>query len=48
LSLSLGIGFAVPGVLWLILNARWKPSTRLEPVAETTSSQEEMLEGRVG
>ena len=48
LSLVLGIGFAVPGLLWLILNARWKPSAALEPVTETQSSQEEMLEGRVG
>ena len=47
-SLALGIGFAVPGLLWLVLNARWTPATKLEPVSETASSQEEMLEGRVG
>jgi MFS family permease len=27
LSLALGVGFAVPGVLWLIIQARWKPAT---------------------
>ena len=48
LSVGLGIGFAVPGLLWLIVNSRWKPSAHLEAVAEMQSSQEEMLEGRVG
>jgi MFS family permease len=47
-SLALGIGFAVPGVIWLLLNAAWRPAPVLEPVEETHSGQEEMLEGRVG
>lgn len=47
-SLWLGIGFAIPGVLWLALNARWNPSPTLEPVSATTSAQEDLLEGRVG
>ncbi len=47
-SLWLGVGFAVPGVLWLLLNARWKPSPTLEPVSTAPSGQEDMLEGRVG
>lgn len=47
-SMWLGVGFAIPGVLWLALNARWKPSPTLEPVSATTTAQEDLLEGRVG
>jgi MFS family permease len=48
LSLALGLGFVVPGVLWLIMNARWKPSDQLETPDAVQSGQEEVLEGRVG
>jgi hypothetical protein len=48
LSLALGVGFAVPGVLWLIMNARWKPAAHLERPEQSHSGEEEMLEGRVG
>ena len=48
LSFALGAGFAVPGVLWLIMNARWKAAPHLEPPSPTHSGEEEMLEGRIG
>jgi MFS family permease len=48
LSFALGFAFAVPGVLWLIMNARWKPAEHLEPPDAVQSGQEEVLEGRVG
>jgi MFS family permease len=48
LALALGVAFAVPGVLWLIMNARWRPAAHLETPEQTHSGEEEMLEGRVG
>jgi MFS family permease len=48
LSFALGTAFAVPGVLWLVMNARWKVAARLEPPSGTASAEEEMLEGRIG
>lgn len=48
LSLALGLAFAVPGVLWLTMNARWKPAAHLEAPEQTHSGEEEVLEGRVG
>jgi hypothetical protein len=30
LAFGLGAAFAVPGVLWLIMNARWRPAEQLE------------------
>ncbi|MGC4085181.1 MAG: MFS transporter [Vicinamibacterales bacterium] len=48
LAFWLGVGFAVPGVLWLIMNARWTAAGRLEVPSQTHSGEEEMLEGRVG
>jgi MFS family permease len=48
LSFALGAAFAVPGVLWLLMNARWKPSPHLEPPSAVHSGEEEMMEGRIG
>jgi len=48
LSFALGTGFALPGVLWLMMNARWKAAPHLETPSPTHSGEEEMLEGRIG
>jgi hypothetical protein len=48
LSLALGAAFAVPGLLWLLMNARWKPSPHLETPEAAHSGQEELIEGRIG
>jgi MFS family permease len=48
LAFALGTAFCVPGVLWLVMNARWKPSARLETPEAVHSGEEEVLEGRVG
>ncbi len=48
LALALGTAFAVPGALWLIINARWRPADHLEPPDTVHSGEEEVLEGRVG
>lgn len=48
LSSALGAAFAVPGFLWLLMNARWRPSPHLEPPEAAHSGQEELIEGRIG
>ena len=48
LAFVLGMAFCVPGVLWLVMNARWKPSARLETPDPVHSGEEEALEWRVG
>jgi MFS family permease len=48
LSFALGISFVAPGVIWLLMNARWKPADHLEAPSATHSGEEEMLEGRIG
>jgi len=48
LSFALGCAFALPGVLWMIMNARWKPAPYLETPDTAHSGEEEMLEGRIG
>lgn len=48
LAFGLGAAFAVPGLLWLVMNARWKAAERLERPEQTHSGEEEMLEGRIG
>jgi MFS family permease len=48
LSVALGAAFAIPGVLWLFMNARWKPSAHLEAPEMSHSAQEELIEGRIG
>jgi hypothetical protein len=48
-SLVLGLLFAVPGVLWLLMQRLWRDSDRpLEPPALTESGKEEVLEGHIG
>ena len=48
LSFALGALFCIPGVLWLIIQSRWKEPAALSPPATTTSAEEEVLEGRIG
>lgn len=50
LAFALGLMFCVPGVLWLIIQARWKEAgaDTLASPSETPSAEEEVLEGRVG
>jgi hypothetical protein len=48
-SLWLGALFFVPGILWLLILARWKESAAppARP-AEMASAEEELLEGHMG
>ena len=48
LSFALGIMFCVPGVLWLIIQARWKEQPPEGQAEMTASAEEEVLEGRIG
>lgn len=48
LAVGLGAGFAIPGLLWLLMNAGWKPSSHLETPDPTHTGDEEILEGRIG
>lgn len=48
LAFGLGAAFAIPGLLWLVMNARWKAAERLETPEQAHSGKEEMLEGRIG
>jgi MFS family permease len=48
LSFWLGLMFCVPGVLWLIIQARWKEAPPEGQAELTASAEEEVLEGRVG
>lgn len=50
LALALGLMFCIPGVLWMIVQSRWReaPADTLEPADATMSSEAEVLEGRVG
>jgi hypothetical protein len=48
LALMLGVGFVVPGALWVAMNARWKPTAHLETPEPLHSGEEEILEGRIG
>jgi hypothetical protein len=48
LSVALGTGFVVPGVLWLVIDTRWQPGHQLEPPDPIQSAREEILEGRIG
>ena len=50
LSFALGAMFCIPGILWLIIQSRWRDSAP-EPMASirpAASGEEEVLEGRVG
>ncbi len=50
LAFALGLMFCVPGVLWLIIQSRWKEAAAdtLASPSETPSAGEGVLEGRVG
>jgi MFS family permease len=48
MSFALGALFFVPGLLWLLILARWKELEKPEPPAASASGEEELLEGRVG
>jgi MFS family permease len=48
LAFALGGMFVVPGVAWLIIQARWKDAPPQGEAGATASAEEEMLEGRIG
>lgn len=50
LSFILGVLFCIPGGLWLVILSRWNegPPDTISSPSETTSGEEEVLEGRVG
>jgi len=50
LAFALGAMFCVPGVLWLIIQSRWReePTSPLTPAQDMLSGEEEGLERRVG
>jgi MFS family permease len=50
LSFALGSMFCVPGVLWVIIQSRWKeaPATELSIPAAAPTATEEALESRIG
>ncbi len=49
MALVLGMMFALPGILWLLMLSRWRlPEHALESPAASASAQEEALEGRIG
>jgi len=49
MAFALGALFCVPGGLWLLILSRWReePGAREAP-ADTTSGEEQVLEGRIG
>jgi hypothetical protein len=49
LAFVLGMGFCLPGMLWLLIVSRWResPQETMAP-ADVASGEEELLEGRVG
>jgi hypothetical protein len=42
--------FCVPGVLWLIIQSRWKeqPPEPAGPLSGKTTGEEEVIESRIG
>ena len=50
LSFALGVLFCIPGVLWLLILAKWRdaPPDPLATPQESATGEEELLEGRVG
>ena len=48
LAFWLGLMFSVPGVLWLIIQARWQEAPAEGRADMTPTAEEEVLEGRVG
>jgi hypothetical protein len=56
LAFVLGVLFCVPGMLWLLVQSRWrapagepeKPEEPLAPSDQTAAGDEEVLKGRIG
>jgi hypothetical protein len=48
LAFILGGMFCVPGVLWLLIQSRWREHAPAGTVTPTPSTEEELLEGRIG
>ena len=48
LSFILGALFCIPGLLWLVIESRWKEAPAEGEVAVAPDAKEEVLEGRVG
>ena len=48
LSFALGAMFCAPGVLWLVIESRWREAPEAAQPELTPSGEEEVLEGRIG
>jgi hypothetical protein len=48
LAFALGAMFCVPGILWLVIQSRWKESPAEGHAGLAAAGEEEVLEGRVG
>ena len=48
LSFALGVMFCVPGILWLLFQARWREREPAAVPRPTPTPEEEILEGRIG
>jgi MFS family permease len=48
LSFTLGLLFCVPGILWMLIQPRWRDRVPASQPSETMPPEEEMLEGRIG
>ena len=49
LLIILGAMFTIPGVLWMIMLARWRETdSPLTPPAPVQTGEEEFVEGRIG
>ena len=48
LSFALGVMFCVPGILWLLFQARWRDREVVSVPQSTPTPEEEILEGRIG
>ncbi len=48
LSFALGVMFCVPGMLWLLIQWRWREEPTPAEAAQAPTAQEELLETRIG
>jgi hypothetical protein len=49
MAFALGTIFCIPGVAWLVMLWRWRPTDApLDDAATAVSSEEQLLEGRLG